>query len=122
MIEVFIIPDGYQEAYYRQFGKLNRIEPIKLKDGNWALPTRIHSMLQKTYINLKSLSPDSKRLIKRKDVTKSIIDYAESTRDELSGFTIRTITKDDLDIRYFNDKAGPSTLLGKALVGLGNML
>ena len=41
-----IIPDGQQNAYYRQFGKLNRIEPIQLKNGDWFLPDRVIKMLK----------------------------------------------------------------------------
>jgi len=104
MTECFIIPDGEQAAYYRQFGKLNRIEPIQLKDGNWCLPTRVISMLQDTYVSLRA---DIKRAEKRKDVTKAVLDFAEATKQELSVYPKRVITKGDIHERYFADLESP---------------
>jgi hypothetical protein len=102
MTEVFIIPNGEHLAYYRQFGKLNRIEPIKMKDGNWCLPTRVLPMLQKTYVDI---DPKSKRFKKRKDVNLSTIRYASDTIEELKVYPKRQITKEDIDSKYF-DKDG----------------
>jgi hypothetical protein len=97
MIDVFIIPDGQQNAYYRQFGKLNRIEPIQLKTGEWCIPVRVNDMLQKTYVNLKN---DKKRFDKRNDVTNSIVDHAEATKTELNLYPKRKISLDEVDDRY----------------------
>lgn len=110
MTEVFIIPDGEHLAYYRQFGKLNKIVPIKMKDGNWCLPTRVLPMLKKTYVDI---DPTSKRFKKRKDVNLSTIRYAKDTMDELKVFPKRNITKDDLDSKYFEEvgKNGKKSLL-----------
>lgn len=100
MTEVFIIPDGQQNAYYRQFGKLNRIEPIQLKTGEWCLPARVIPMLE-DYVKLKS---DKKKLEKRSDVTKAVIDYAEATIQELSIHKKRLIRPEDIHDRYFEEK------------------
>jgi len=104
MTEVFIIPDGEQNAYYRQFGKLNRIEPIQLKTGEWCLPTRVIPMLQDTYVSLKT---DSKRAEKRKDITKSVLDFAEATKTELSRYPKRIISEKDIDDRYKDAEIQP---------------
>ncbi len=97
MTEVFIIPDGQQNAFFRQFGKLNRIEPIQLKTGDWVLPTRVIPMLSEFYVALKT---DMKRFNKRPDATLPVCDYAEATIDELGKFPKKNIKPDDIHDRY----------------------
>ena len=112
MTEVFIIPDGQHLMYYRQFGKYNRIEPIKMKDGNWCLPTRVLPHLEKVY---GSIQLGSKRFLKRKDVDMSIIRYARDTNRALEAYPKRVITKDDIDDKYKEQDAikDDRGLLGK---------
>lgn len=93
MEECFIIPDGEHLQFYRQFGKYNRIEPVKLKDGSWALPVRIVPHLQRTYT---SIVPNSKRFNKRKDVSVAVISYADNTISDLNRYPKRKISSKDL--------------------------
>jgi len=95
-----IIPDGQQNAYYRQFGKLNRIEPIQLKSGDWFLPDRVIKMLKEMYAEL-----DEKKQKERKDVTKTIIDFAKDTIKDLKKFKIEDVEKKDIHERYFEKDA-----------------
>lgn len=120
MTEVFIIPDGEHLAFYRQFGKLNRIEPIKLKTGEWCLPTRILPHLERTYTTINIPSP---RFEKRKDATLSVINYARATQQELNAYPKRSITKDDLDSRYTEEVGvnGGETLVTRAVNSFRNL-
>ena len=95
--EVFIIPDGQQNAYFRQFGKLNRIEPIQLKSGDWILPTRVIPMLKKSYVDLKT---DKARFDIRSDATLSVCDYAEATIRDIEKFPKSFIEPEDIHSRY----------------------
>lgn len=97
MAEYFIIPNGEHQAYYRQFGKLNRIEPIQLQIGDWILPITIINMLQTTYVDLKS---DPERLAQRLDATLSICDFAEATIADLSLFPQREVDPSEIHERY----------------------
>ena len=106
MTEVFVIPDGQQNAYFRQFGKLNRIEPIQLKTGDWILPVRVIPMLRETYVALKT---DVKRFNKRPDATLSVCNYAEATISEVEKFPKRNINPDDIHDRYKEIIAEPGS-------------
>lgn len=97
MTDCFIIPDGQQNAFFRQFGKLNRIEPIQLKTGDWILPVRVVPMLMDSYVALKT---DVKKFNKRPDATMSVCDYAEATVAEIENFPRRAIKPDDIHDRY----------------------
>lgn len=97
MTEVYIIPHGEHLAFYRQFGKLNRIEPIQLETGEWCIPTRVLPHFDRTYVMLKQ---DQRRFDKRKDATLSTVNYAESTIQELDVYPKRNIEQKDIHSRY----------------------
>lgn len=101
-VECYIIPKGQQAAYYRQYGKLNRIVPLELKTGEWIIPAKVGPMLKQMYVDLKT---DKARFDKRVDATLAVCDYAEATIGELSRLSKRMIDLKDLHDRYLGDEA-----------------